>query len=572
MEGKTGEQFDVAIIGAGFEGGLLGTILAHQGARVLMIDSGTHPRFALGESTVRHTFKALKILGERYQIPEIQEKFSRAELLHKHVASSFGIKRNFGFLYHREGQHQFPLEANQLAIPAFREGYEAHLYRQDVDAFLTYTAVHYGATVKYKTSVTGVDIDKQGVTLTTAQGETFKARYVADASGPGAVIARLLNLKENPPRLKLNTRCLFTHMIDVKEYDDLNLPRGIPRMPERWYAGTCHHIFDGGWLWVIPFNNRPGSTNPLVSVGLSFDNVRFPRPTDITPEQEWQQFLSRYPSVYEQFKDAKVVRDWVSTDRLQSSCTTGVGERFCVTAAAYGSGFIDALFSRGLANSTEFINALAPRLLQALKDDDFSVERFDYLERLHRNTLANNDRLVRNCYISFRDYDLWNAWFRIWALGVGLGDLRLANALRRYSSTRDESVLPDAEEPMGLFYSNHQGFKALFDDAATITEAVEEGTVSAKDAANHIFKLVRNAPFATPALKLGDPRRHYVQIGDPATLLKTIGWVATTAPPEIKEMTLGSFADLAVGRLFTRKDQQAAPAQPMAGLHAPEAS
>jgi FADH2 O2-dependent halogenase len=238
-------------------------------------------------------------------------------------------------------------------------------------------------------------------------------------------------------------------------------------------------------------------------------------------------------------------------------------------AAAYGSGFTDALFSRGLANATEFISALAPRLLQALKDDDFSTERFEYLEQLHRNSLANNDRLVNSCYISFRDYDLWNAWFRIWALGVGLGDLRLANALRRYTSTRDESILPDAEEPMGLFYSNHQGFKALFDDAVASTEAVDEGRVTAKEAANHIFELVRNAPFAIPALRLGDPRRRYVAVGEPLTLARTVGWLLTSAPPDIKTQTFGSVSDMLTAGLRRKKAPMAAPRATSSGASTP---
>jgi FADH2 O2-dependent halogenase len=135
--GKTTEQYDVAILGAGFEGATLGLILAHQGVKVLLIDSGIHPRFALGESTVRHTFRMMKIIGERFNIPEIKEKFSSGEQVHKHVASSCGEKRNFGFVYHRRGEHQHPEEANQLVIPPFREGYEAHLFRQDTDTFLT---------------------------------------------------------------------------------------------------------------------------------------------------------------------------------------------------------------------------------------------------------------------------------------------------------------------------------------------------------------------------------------------------------------------------------------------------
>src|ERR1039457_1043378 len=316
-----GDRVDaVAILGAGFEGGMLGTILAYKGAKVVIIDAGTHPRFALGESTVRHTFRMIKIMAERFGVPEFKTEFNSGELLHKHVSNHFGVKKNFGFVYHRAGAHQRPEEATQLVIPPYREGYEAHLFRQDTDQYLTYTAIHHGATVKYNTRVKNVETDAQGVTLTTEKGETIRAKFVADASGGGHVLARMWNLSDKPPRVRLQTRCLFTHMIDVKPYDDLNLPNGVPKAPRRWYQGTCHHIFDGGWLWVIPFDNREGSANKCVSVGLSFDMRKFPKPTDITPDEEWRQFLDKFPSIKEQFKDAKLVRDWVSSDRLQGSC------------------------------------------------------------------------------------------------------------------------------------------------------------------------------------------------------------------------------------------------------------
>src|ERR1700738_4622919 len=84
---KTNEQFDVAILGAGFEGGMLGIILAYCGAKVVIIDAGTHPRFALGESTVRHTFRMIKIMAERYGVPEFKTEFNSGEQLHKHVSN-----------------------------------------------------------------------------------------------------------------------------------------------------------------------------------------------------------------------------------------------------------------------------------------------------------------------------------------------------------------------------------------------------------------------------------------------------------------------------------------------------
>ena len=537
------EQYDVAILGAGFEGSMLGIILACNGAKVVIIDAGTHPRFALGESTVRHTFRMIKIMAERFGVPEFKTEFNSGKTIHRHVSSGFGIKKNFGFLLHHEGQHQRPEEATQLVIPPYREGYEAHLFRQDTDAYLTYTAIHHGATVKYFTRVKNIDTHSGGVSLETDKGETIRARFVADASGGGHVLSRMWNLRDDPIRCKTNTRCVFTHMIDVKPYDDLNLPYGVPKAPRRWYQGTCHHLFDGGWLWVIPFDNRPGSTNKLVSVGLSFDMRKFPKPTDITPDEEWRQFLSRFPSIYEQFKDAKPVRPWISSDRLQISVKQSVGARWAIMAGGTGSGFLDAIFSRGLASSMEVTNALAARLIQALKADDFTADRFEYVARVHEIDRTNNDRTASAAYTSWRDFDLWNAWFRVWALGVGLGDLKLASIYRRYKATHDDSILPDAEEPMGLFYSQHQGFGELYNAAEAKMCQVEAGSVDPKVASKYIFDLIRNADFAPPANHLGDPEHRFINIGTPWATVTTLAWLLTSAPPEIKSLSAGLLGD-----------------------------
>jgi FADH2 O2-dependent halogenase len=542
------DQYDVVILGSGFEGGMLGTILAYKGAKVAIVDAGSHPRFGLGESTVRHTFRMIKIMAERFGVPEFKTEFNSGELLHKHVSNRFGVKKNFGFVYHRSGEHQRPAEATQLVIPPYREGYEAHLFRQDIDQYLTYTAIHHGATVRHNTRVKNVETDAAGVTIQTEKGETIRAKFVADASGGGHVLARQWNLRDDPPRVRLQTRCLFTHMVDVKPYDELRLPNGVPQAPCAWYAGTCHHLFDGGWLWVIPFDNREGSTNKCVSVGLNLDIRKFPKPTDITPGEEWRLFLEKFPSIHAQFKDAKPVRDWVSTDRLQGSCKQTVGDRWAIMAGGAGSGFLDALFSRGLASSVEVINALAARLLPAIKDNDFRAARFDYIARIHEANLRNNDRLVFGAYTSFRDFDLWNAWFRVWALGVGLGDLRLASIYRRYLKTNDDSILPDAEEPMGLFYSQHKGFGELLDAAVAKMDEVEAGTAGTKEASKYIFDLIRSAKFTPASNGLGDPDTHFINAGSFISTVKTLVWLLTSAPSDIRRLSLGLLGDMGVGK------------------------
>ena len=121
--------------------------------------------------------------------------------------------------------------------------------------------------------------------------------------------------------------------------------------------------------------------------------------------------------------------------------------------------------------------------------------------------------------------------------------------------SRDESVLPDAEEPMGLFFSNHLGYKALFDAVTTKVEAVGAGKISAEDAAREIYQLYSKIDFVPPALRFGDPERRYINIGNPATLLRSAAWAMTSAPPEIKALTVDSIRDIGPLRYLLGKSK-----------------
>jgi tetracycline 7-halogenase / FADH2 O2-dependent halogenase len=98
---------------------------------------------------------------------------------------------------------------------------------------------------------------------------------------------------------------------------------------------------------VIPFNNDEHPTNPLCSVGVNFDSQRFPNPDYLTSQQEWDRFLAQFPSIAEQFADARPVRDWVSTARTQFSSTQTVDDRWCMMSHAAGA--LDAVFSRRMS-------------------------------------------------------------------------------------------------------------------------------------------------------------------------------------------------------------------------------
>lgn len=530
-------RYDVAILGSGIAGSMLGAVLARQGASVLLIDRGEHPRFALGESTVPHTSMLMRIIADRFSVPEIKD-CSAFESLRQKVTSSCGIKRNFGFVYHRKGERQRPGEATQSVIAEYPHGPESHYFRQDVDAYLLFAAIRHGADSRQRIHIVDIDIDGHEVRLGSQQGEQFRARYLVDAAGFRSPVADKFGLRERPTHLATHSRSIFTHMIGVGPYEAIE-PECAQGMPRAWSQGTLHHLFDGGWTWVIPFDNHAGATNPLCSVGLNLDSRLYPKPAAVAAEEEFFGIVSAYPSMAAQFTTARAVRDWVSTDRLQYSSTSNVGHRYCLMSHA--SGAIDALFSRGMANTSEIINALAPVLLEALASDDFSLEHFAYVDQLQQRQLDYNDRLVNCSYIAFADFELWNAWYRVWVIGAFYGWLRLNRFYRKYQETGDPGWFDQMEAPahFGSLCPGLAVYEELWNAAASEVEAVAAGRQSSAAATRRIFALLDALDFVPPLFEIANPeRRHTVEL-DQNAFLELLVWFKRGAPAEIRNAYFG---------------------------------
>jgi tetracycline 7-halogenase / FADH2 O2-dependent halogenase len=525
----TSPRYDVAILGAGMAGGLLGAVLARNGVKVLLIDATTHPRFAVGESTIPYTSTVAKIVAARYQVPEI-EALSSFQKINEKITPMCGQKRNFGFVYHREGQPQDASQTNQLIISE-RQGTETHLFRQDIDAYLYHVAVRYGAEPLMGTRIAEVKIDPdEGVLLRTDTGEEYHASYVVDAGGFRSPVAQAFGLREEPTRARTHSRSMFTHMVGVTPYDEAPSASGHTQ-PVPWHHGTLHHVFDGGWLWVIPFDNHDGARNQLCSVGLTLDERVYPKP-DGPPQQEFDAFLQRFPDVAQQFTRAKAVRPWVSTGRLQYSSTSTVGDRYCLTAQA--AGFIDALYSRGLTNTLEVVNALGWRLIEASRDGDWSAERFAYVDRMQQGLFDVHDDLVYCSFVGFRDYDLFNAVLRVWKVVSVLPTVTVGRALGGFMKTGDDQVLRDLEDTSqpGLPDPVGDDVAALLEFTRQTCQEVESGAVPSGEAAQRIFTYLDQAPYIPPAFGFSLPASKYFEV-TPAILEHTKEWAKTQAPAHI---------------------------------------
>src|SRR5258705_7024388 len=128
---------DVAIVGSGFAGSLAALALLKRGRRVVLVERGRHPRFAIGESSTPLANLLLEQLADRYDLPQIRtySKWGTWQGAHPDVAC--GLKRGFTFFFHKPGEPFADTDEHhrQLMVAAspFDEVSDTHWYRPDFD-------------------------------------------------------------------------------------------------------------------------------------------------------------------------------------------------------------------------------------------------------------------------------------------------------------------------------------------------------------------------------------------------------------------------------------------------------
>lgn len=521
----TRTDVDVVILGSGIGGSSVAAILARQGVRTAMVDFAVHPRFALGESTIGETSFLMRILAARYDVPELGLASTNRGLAAQ-VSRRCGVKRNFGFVYQREGLEHEPDEVTQCNVSDGPFGPESHLMRADVDQYLFEAAKRYGALAHEGVKIEDTSFDDDGVTVRLSSGAELRAAYLIDATGRNSVLADKFGLREEPSRFRTDSRTIFTHMRSVRPYDEVDPET---RQPTPWHEGTLHHIFDGGWMWVIPFDNHGGSESDLVSVGLNLDTAKFPRREGVSAEQEWLEFLAAQPGIAGQFERAEVAFPWISTGRTQFSSSRTVGDRWMLMSHAAGA--IDALFSRGMANTMAVIEAFVPRFLAAHAEGDYRAGRFAYVDQLSQTILDNNDKLIHGSYIAFRDFDLWRAWSKMWFLAWNLGVMRLAGAYYQYLETGDPAILDELHkgELPGTFAPEAPSAQAQFERCYAIMQAIERGEVEIADAIPELAFILGDGEASPAPLNLHDVLRPWHD-GSAETQLLIYNWGKTASP------------------------------------------
>jgi FADH2 O2-dependent halogenase len=396
--------FDIAVIGSGFAGSLVAMIARQLGRSVVLLEKGKHPRFAIGESSTPLANLILEELSDRYDLPAVRPltKFGTWQQAHPEIAC--GLKRGFTFFHHEAGLTFQDDESHrkQLLVAASPSDHiaDTHWYRPDFDRFFVAEARRLGVAFLDEVDLWGADVDqKRPVIQGRHRGQPLEihAELIIDASGPRGFLHRALELPEVPFKNLPRTEALYSHFTGVKRWDELHQANHPPFPID---DAAVHHVFDGGWIWVLRFNN--GITSAGVAATTKFANeLRFAEGA-----AAWHRLLEKFPGVREQFADATATIPFVHTKQLSFLSGDVAGKNWVLLPSA--AGFIDPLLSTGFPLTLLGIEGLAHILETKWGRDDFADELFQYSMQTTLE-LVNTERLIAALYAAMDDFELFSA-------------------------------------------------------------------------------------------------------------------------------------------------------------------
>lgn len=360
---STANDFDVVVVGAGPAGASAATLLAKAGLRVGVFERERFPRFHIGESLLPSCLPVLAAMGIDLD--------------------AGGHLRKQGAEFHDERTGEYAYFAFADALP----GLPPFAYQVDRAAFdeaLAAAALRAGATLEFGATVLSHAIDEHGVELQIAatpagpgpdeghvRGEavrgvapregarTVRARYLVDASGRRGLTSRGGREHDRVPGL--GKAATFLHFDELGDAAWAELaPRGdvkVLRIPD-------------GWIWVIPLAGRRLSIG-FVSRAAALDE------TDVARELAGSPILTRLTAGARP-SGLRMIADYSYVNR------TPHGARFVAIGDA--AGFLDPVFSSGVAIALSSAQSLASRVVAAFADD--TVLASPTLMDPHRASLA----------------------------------------------------------------------------------------------------------------------------------------------------------------------------------------
>jgi flavin-dependent dehydrogenase len=390
--------YDVVIIGGSLSGAATATLLRREcpDLRVLIVERAPHFTRRVGEATVEISGYFLgRVLG-----------------LSQHLNSKHLLKQGMRFWFANE-QTQTLEDASEIG-PKFHVRLPSwQLDRSVVDEELLQRTVSAGVELRRPAQVTAVRLQpggQQEVDIKSEDGqETVRCRWVVDASGVAALLARQEGWLE--ANTEHPTTSAWARWRGVKDWDGRDLAERFPGWARRCLGSrntaTNHIVGDGWWSWWIPLQCGE------VSVGVVFDQrlVSFPDGGAKLGDR-LREFLERHPVAREVLRDAQWVEGdvhWRKNLAYHSRVFAGDGFALVGDAAA----FLDPLYSPGMDIISFTATATTAFIAAQHRGQEIGpmIERHNAIfTRSYRNWF---EAIYKDKYEYVGEYDLMQVAFRM---------------------------------------------------------------------------------------------------------------------------------------------------------------
>jgi FADH2 O2-dependent halogenase len=407
---------EVAIIGSGFAGSLMARVLAVIGYDVVLLERGTHPRFAIGESTTPLANLSLERIARRYGLRDCYHLAAHGRWLEHYPDVRRGLKRGFTFYRHHPDRR---LDGERLLVAASPNDFiaDTHWLRADVDHHFVGEAIASGVDYRDRVELTNATFDASGARLAGARkGEPFELRagFVIDASGPGGFLARQLSIPSGLEQTMTRSGIVFSHFTGVRPMSEIAPDLSTGPYPDDWAA--MHHVIDEGWMYSLRFDHG------VTSAGFV---VRADRGRSITdaenPVASWRHLLARYPTIAACFADTTPLFPIAARSLIQHRLTRAAGDRWLLLPHAFA--FVDPLFSTGIAWALRAIErvALAFEKSSHGSPSTESLSRYDSLLNAEADQI---DLMVAGAYEAMAHFDLFAAQAMLYFTAVSFAEAR----------------------------------------------------------------------------------------------------------------------------------------------------
>ena len=431
---NSASTYDVVVIGGAFSGAAAATLLLRKnpGLRLLIVEKSERFSRRVGEATVEVSAYFMgRVLG-----------------LTQYLNESHLVKQGMRFWFANEKVKDLA-EASELGgryqvrLPAYQ------LDRATFDEEVLRRACLAGADLLRPASVIDVQLapgSEQTITLKNGDGsKTVRARWIVDASGVGAFLARKNGWwKSNTAH---PTAAAWSRWKGVKDWDGRELAEKHPEWASAVYGirgtATNHVVGDGWWSWWIPLKGGD------MSVGVVFDQrlADWPQEGGRVGER-LKTFLMQHPVGREMLADARFDEEDVHWRKnLAYYSTTFAGDGFVLVGDA--AAFMDPFYSPGM-DWISFTASSAAELITAQRRGEPMEER---ITRHNRDFGGSYSRwfeaVFKDKYEYMGEFDLMSLAFTL-----DLGFYYLGIASQPFKIGPKAFLIPPFSEPISrpFFY------------------------------------------------------------------------------------------------------------------------